>query len=591
MTMRTNRVVLLAALLASSVAPRVASAAVAEFTQNFQLQPGWNAVFLEVRPEPNDSESVFGGLPLASAWTWNPSGPKVEFIDDPEEQLAPSPQWLGYFPRPRPESILTNLFAVQANRAYLLKIEGTEPVIWSVTGVPEVQTTRWIPDAFNLVGFSVDPQQAPTFGNFLAPSPAHVGQPIYRLVNGQWEQIANPYAATIRSGEAYWVYCAGPSDYSGPLAIELEAGKSLDFGGGRETSRLRLRNLSNAPALLSLHQLASPAPIPLTILQFDPEEVETSWPSLPTNYSQPLPQQGELLIDLSPKRSAFSAPEVGTVFEIKDGFGFRRLMAVSARTAYAPPPFALRGTGAGGRRLQAFDTTTVNPLAGLWVGKVSLAGVSQAQTGSLTPTPVGAPFTFRILLHVDSSGTVRLLKEVVQLWKEGTRIPDPENPGLFLVDEPGRFVLITDESLISNFEGAVLRDGQPVGYRISTVAYDYDPQTLVMSGSFAVGGGLSVAITLDAESPSNPFRHKFHPDHNNLNELYTQFVEEAFPVTREMSFVFDSADSTGAGEAGFGSSAMSGTYHEQISGLHRNDIVVEGRFFLTRTSAAPELNQ
>ena len=33
------------------------------------------------------------------------------------------------------------------------------------------------------------------------------------------------------------------------------------------------------------------------------------------------------------------------------------------------------------------------------------------------------------MIHVDGNGTARLLKEVIQLWKEGTRIPDPENPG------------------------------------------------------------------------------------------------------------------------------------------------------------------
>ncbi len=129
-------------------------AAVTDVTQTFVLQPGWNSVFLEVRPEANEAEAVFGGLPLASAWTWNPAGPKVEFIDDPSEQLVRSPQWLGYFPRPRPESILTNLFAVQANRAYLLKIDGNQPVTWTVTGTPEVQSYRWAPDSFNLVGFS-----------------------------------------------------------------------------------------------------------------------------------------------------------------------------------------------------------------------------------------------------------------------------------------------------------------------------------------------------------------------------------------------------------------------------------------------------
>ena len=59
--------------------------AVPEATQTFVLQPGWNAIYLEVRPEPNDTETVFGGLPLASAWAWNPEYPRPEFIEDPTE--------------------------------------------------------------------------------------------------------------------------------------------------------------------------------------------------------------------------------------------------------------------------------------------------------------------------------------------------------------------------------------------------------------------------------------------------------------------------------------------------------------------------
>ncbi|MEO7794487.1 MAG: hypothetical protein ABIV06_06910 [Thermoanaerobaculia bacterium] len=591
MTLTARRVRSISLLLLGFASATVGRAGVAEITQTFVLQPGWNSVFLEVRPEPNDSESVFGGLPLASAWTWNPAGPKVEFIDNPAEQLAPSPQWLGYFPRPRPEFILTNLFAVQANRAYLLKIDGNAPVTWTVTGTPEVQTFRWAPDSFNLVGFPVDPQQQPTFGQYLAPSPAHTSQPIYQLSGGQWQEVVNPYATAIHSGEAYWVFCKGPSDYTGPISIELEGGKGMDFAAGLDRSRVRIRNLSTAPASISLTQLASPAPIPLAVRKFDPDEVEVNWPTLPQTYSLPVPQEGELLIDLAPKRASFGATDVGTVIEIKDGFGYRRLLAVSARGVFAPAPFQARRTLQQGARTLAMTAPSVTPLAGLWVGNVAIRAVSQAQTGSLTPTPTGGPFTFRVMVHVDASGTARLLKEVIQLWKEGTRIPDPENPGLFLIDEPGRFVILTDDSLVQNFTGAVLRDGEPVGYRVSTTAYDFEPQSLVMSGSFGTTGTLGASISLDAEAPTNPFREKFHPDHNNRNELYTEFLEEAYPVSRTMTFAFSSTDPSQSSGASFGSNQMGGTYHETISGLHRNDIVVEGIFSLNRVSVAPVLNE
>jgi hypothetical protein len=565
-------------------------AAVTDVSQTFVLQPGWNSVFLEVRPEPNDAEEVFGGLPLASAWTWNSAGPKVEFIDDPTEQLVPSPQWLGYFPRPRPESILTNLFAVQANRAYLIKIDGSVPVTWTVTGTPEVQDFRWAPDSFNLVGFPVDPQQEPTFGQFLAPSPSHAGQPIYRLVAGQWQEIASPFGTAIQSGEAYWVFCKGPSDYSGPISLEVEGGKRMDFAASGDRSRVRIRNLTTAPASISITQLSSSAPIPLAIRQFDPDEVEVSWPPLPQSYSLPLPQEGELMVDLAPRRADFGAVEVGTVVEIKDGFGYRRLLAVSARGVFAPTPLAQLRAQRGGNQTSTMTSPVITPLAGLWVGNVAVHSVSQAQTGSLTPTPAGSPFKFRVMIHVDGNGTARLLKEVIQMWKEGTRIPDPENPGLFLIDEPGRFVILTDDGLIENFTGAVLRDGEPVGYRVSATAYDFEPQSLVMSGSFSTTGTLGAALTLDAEAATNPFRHKFHPDHNNRNELYTLFLEEAYPVSRTLSFVFSSSD-PGSGGASFGSNQMGGTYHETISGLHRNDIAVEGIFSLDRISVSPVLNE
>ena len=585
----SHRRLAMLALAGAFALARPAGAAVAEVTQSFQLQPGWNAVFLEVRPENNASEAVFAGLPLASAWTWNPAQPKVEFVDDPDELIVPTAQWLGYFPFPRPESILTNLFAVQANRAYLLKIDGGSPVTWNVTGRPEVQSFRWIPDSFNLVGFPVDPLQQPTFGQYLAPSEAHVGQPIYRLVGGNWQEIPNPFAAQIRSGEAYWVYCKGPSSYTGPVSIDLDLGKSLDFGGTSEQQRMRIRNLGNSPASISLRKLSSATPVPLAVFRFDADTGEISWPTLPQDLSLPTAAGEELLIDLSPLRAQFGADEVGGIIEVRDGFGFLRRVPVVAQRATAPPEFLAARAAEG--RLSSFAVTTTSPFAGLWTGTVKVRKVSQAQTGDLVPTPVGQEFAFRVIVHVDASGTARLLKEVIQLWKEGTMIPDPQNPGAFVVDVPGHYVLLTDESLIPNFEGAVLRDGEPVGYRLSTVGYDFEPQTLTMSGSFSTTGTLTAAITLDAESPTNPFRHKYHPDHNNLDELYVGFREEAYPVTRAMTFDFSATDPYGQSLPNYGDSEIGGVFSETLTGLHRNDIVVEGLFTLTRTAGTPSLNQ
>jgi len=559
-----------------------------EATQTFLLQPGWNAIYLEVRPEPNDTDTVFGGLPLASAWTWNPEYPRPEFIEDPDEALIQSPAWLGYFPRPRPEAVLTNLFAVQPNRAYLLKIDGTEPVNWTVRGRPEIRDHRWVPDSFNLVGFPVDPAIPPTFSNYLAPSPAHAGQPVFRLVGGTWQQV-NPAATQIRSGESYWVYCKGPSDYGGPIDIDLDTGSELDYGGALGRAEIRIRNLAAVPASIRLTQVPGASPLPLQIFRFDPDTSQISWPMLPAQHVESVGEKGELLIDLAPKRAAFSAETGDLILEVRNGFGFKRSIAVSARTAFAPAPFEERRRAEG--RLTREAATAVNRYAGLWVGSARVRKVSEAQQGSLQPKPVRDEFGLRVLVHVDGGGTVRLLKEVIQLWVEGTQIPDPENPGFFLVDEPGHFVLVTDESLLSSFEGAALRDGEPVGLRISTVAYDFPQEFVVMTGSFAPSNTVAVALVVDSQAPTNPFLHRYHPDHDNLDLRFAAFLEEAYSVTRSIELELTAADPLGVARPGYGDDEISGVYRETLSGLHRNDIAVEGVFNLRRVSGRPFLNQ
>ena len=49
------------------------------------------------------------------------------------------------------------------------------------------------------------------------------------------------------------------------------------------------------------------------------------------------------------------------------------------------------------------------------------------------------------------------------MWKPGTFTNDSR--GQPVVAAPGRYVLLTDETLLSQFEGAAVRNGQPAGRR------------------------------------------------------------------------------------------------------------------------------
>ena len=58
-----------------------------------------------------------------------------------------------------------------------------------------------------------------------------------------------------------------------------------------------------------------------------------------------------------------------------------------------------------------------------------------------------------------------------------------------------------------------------------------------------------------------------------------------------MTFTFSPTDPGGGSDASYGSNLLGGSYRERLGGLHRNDIVVEGLFLLSRISASPDLNQ
>ncbi len=226
--------------------------------------------------------------------------------------------------------------------------------------------------------------------------------------------------------------------------------------------------------------------------------------------------------------------------------------------------------------------------SGLWVGNVIVNSVSESRNGETVPTPAAGDFTFRVIIHVDADVRARLLKEVVQMVQSATET------------NAARYILVTDDSKIWEFKGVALRDGSPVGYRVSTAAYDFDTNTenydssskgLIMSGTLQPGGTLTCALSLSANHPTNPFKHVYHPDHNNLDEDYAEIVQEAYGITRSMTFLFASEDPRADHPPGWGVNRLAGTFEETIDGLHRHPVKVSGDFELRRISVTKELNR
>ncbi|MGH7788802.1 MAG: hypothetical protein ACRERC_18165 [Candidatus Binatia bacterium] len=253
------------------------------------------------------------------------------------------------------------------------------------------------------------------------------------------------------------------------------------------------------------------------------------------------------------------------------------------------------------------------------------------------PSGRASEFPFRLILHVDGQNHVTLLKQVIEMFQSGTMTRDDD--GTLVLGQVGKPVLLTDDELIPKFQGATLRDGVPVGRRLSTAAFDFPGNDLPMSNNgFGCGSRASAVIALDRNFPTNPYRHQFHPDHDNLSgaagstcrggthagagcaadsdcpDGRCEPVEEAFNITREIVLSFAAGTCSGgdrpgelcadSDECGEGGSCdpdpapppercadeIEGVYRETIQGRHSKPIAVAGTFTIRRVTDVATLN-
>ncbi len=91
-------------------------------TQNITLNPGWNAVWLNVRPQPERCSEIFANRPIEGVWKWNRVLRTRQFETDPGLPLPGDPHWLTWAPSNQPSAFLNTLFGMEANCAYLIKV-------------------------------------------------------------------------------------------------------------------------------------------------------------------------------------------------------------------------------------------------------------------------------------------------------------------------------------------------------------------------------------------------------------------------------------------------------------------------------------
>ena len=571
-------------------------------TQTITLQPGWNSVALQLQPEPADCATVFAGQPVESVWGWNRRFSTVQFIQNPGDLIPGQKDWVVWGPGAA-FRVVANLFNLQAEHVYMIKVaSNSAPITLRIQGRPVVRTTEWVPDSFNFVGLHVDPASPPLFRDYFAPSVAHAGQPIFRLTAaGIWAPV-NPATERARAGEAYWVRCAGPSTYSGPLTITVEQGRSLDYGRSLVEQTLTIQNATTADRVVSIRQTDSAPPpssaspglagkVPLSSWVMD-YPANVGFQPLAQPLTKTIPAGGKWSVrlavrrqDMAPGPTSSTNATYQSLLEIKDGAGALHLTPVTAQGA-AP----LGGSAA--------------VHTGLWVGTATINLVSQGTDPADCPTcPIptntAAPFQFRLLVHEGTNGQANLLQHVYVAFKQGAGTNHSGGGAA------GSYVLLTgNPATQTNRYDSIVR-------RFASAAFGFS-SNIVMSPANAAfglaGTTLSASVILGYDDPTNPFKHLYHPDHDNKDDAYNPlpattnanwpadqtvagpYTSESFTVTRYVTLQFTASDPEQLTLLGWGDTLLGGNYSETITGLHKNPLYIRGTFRLHLAAGTGVLN-
>ncbi|MEZ5326887.1 MAG: hypothetical protein R3F19_17700 [Verrucomicrobiales bacterium] len=583
-------------LLLASVFLGVEFASAQWIEQRITLRPGWNAVHLKVDPEPRRVTEAFAGLPIRSVWRWNERFKPVKFIQDSTNLIPENPAWLSYFDSSeRKPGAVNNLFVLEAGQCYLIELGGAKNVNWTVSGRPLVKDIEWLANSFNLVGLTVSGAEQLTFADYFAPSPSHAGKDIYQLsTSGVWAKVAP--TAKPSANMAYWVFCDGESRFQGPMRVDIDQGRVLDFGRVVQELNIHVKNQSSREMTVNIapgegsetpatHRDTTAGGVALTVYEQDfSAEKPRKWIPFPETLTRILQAGETATLRIGVDRTLMNKARPDGVEE----YLYRKLLKVTSSTGTELfVPVVARGLDSTDRIARG-NGAAAPEFTGLWVGSALINRVSQPIASNPDePLRTQSEAQFRLIVHVDEGGTARLLQQVLLMREEG----DTDENGNLIKE--GRRVLITDDALISNFGGAALRDGQPVARRFSSVAFAFDRPQEQADGAFG-SSILQFSLQQGYDDPLNPYKHKFHPDHDNLDSRFEGKLpegRESFDFGRVVSLEFTDEDPDDLALPGFGDNMLAGNYKETISGVHKRPIHVQGTFRLHRAARIGTLNQ
>ena len=531
----------------------------------YALKGGWNSIYLSGDAKQDQLANLFPSQVL-EVWRCNPNPNQVGFLTSPLVPANGTPEWSVW----KRDGSVTSLTSLTGQTAYLVKCSGTTSNSYSATikQSPLPPANSWVRNGANFLGFPSRQNSGsyPTMASYFATFPAAIAAnaKVYKYVGGELGP-ANPLQVFSTSSErldatqGYWFSAELVGNFNAPLEVTLSSGNAMDFGrnGSIITSRFQNRSSSivtvaivpQASAAAPAGQEAIAAAVPVTRRSFD--TTTASW-------TESLVAEAGFTQAIAPKSTV----------EISFGIS-RAAMTASAGSLYAS---FLRVTDSANLTDMLLPVRArASSFAGLWVGDALVSAVeSKPQSDSVSRTPRAYPL--RYIVHVDDSGTARILSQVFM----GTLAEAGNAKG------------------ICTSESALLASAKAGATRIVAAHMPLD-RVLTATGSVAAASTLTQTISIPFDDATNPFVHKYHPDHDNKDATGAPLIagQESHSIRRDVSFEFTEEPPQGSSTtSGWGSSVIGGNYAETIQGLSKDSegvatgdgIRLSGTFELRRVS-------
>jgi hypothetical protein len=407
-------------------------------------------------------------------------------------------------------------------------------------------------------------------GSYFSTFPAALAanSKVYKYVGGELGpsnpvQIFSPSTEPLDATQGYWFSAELVGNFNAPLEVSLSTGSALDFGRNGNIITARLYNRSSSIATIAIAPVASAA------APASQETIAASVPITQRTFDAATATWTEALLDAGGITQVI-AP--GSTVELSFGIS-RAEMTAAAGSLYAS--FLRFTDSASLTDLLLPVRARTSSFAGLWVGDALVSAVeSKPESDEVTATSSSYPL--RYIVHVDDSGTARILSQVFL--------------GQLDVAGNARGLCTKESGLLSSAKSGAAR-----------IVAAHLPLDRVLTATGAVGNDTTLTQTIDIpfNDPTNPFVHKYHPDHDNKSASGSALTagQESYNVSREVTFTFTASPPEGSIITGWGSSVIGGNYAETIQGLSKDTrgvgtgdgIQLSGTFELRRVSEIGEL--